>query len=113
MNTAIFIYLAEVMNNIGVICGLAGLFGLIGFAIFTAIYAFENNKYHCKNRTWIVPLVFIAISCFVPSKKTMYMMAGAVLGEKALESKMGQQLQQIVELKLDEEIAKLKKEATK
>lgn len=113
MNAAIFIYLAEVLGSIGSLCTLIGFVGLGCFVVYTINHASLNDEYHHKNWTWVVPLVFIAISCFVPSNKTMYLMAGAVLGEKVLESKTGQQLQQIVELKLDEEIAKIKKEVTK
>ena len=109
MTAAIYIYLAEVINNIGGFLVAAGFIGLTIYAVCTIVFFVEEDKYHGKNWTWIVPTVCIAISCLVPSTKTMYMMAGVVIGEKVLESKVGKQLQELIEYKLDEEIEKMKK----
>ena len=113
MNAAIFIYIAEVLNNIGVLLAIAGMVGMVVYVIYTLMYAAENDEYHNKHWLLIAPTVMLAICCFIPSSKTMYMMAGAVLGEQALESKVGQQLKEMLELKLDQELTKMKQETKK
>lgn len=113
MNAAIFIYFAEVLNNLGVLLAILGVGGFLISGIFTMVCYVENEKYHGRTWTLIVPTVCLAVSCFLPSSKTMYMMAGAVLGEQALESKVGQQLKEMLELKLDQELDKMKQEAKK
>lgn len=113
MTAAIFIYIAEVFNNIGVLLVIFGVIGILVYAAYTIGYATEYDKYHNKHWTLIAPITMIAVACFIPSSKTMYMMAGALLGEQALESKVGQQLKEMLELKLDQELAKMKKEASK
>jgi putative copper export protein len=108
MNAAIFFYFADVLSSIGVLLFTIGLCASIGGAFFTACYAAERGKYHGNNWIWVVAGVSFAICALIPSTKTMYMMAAAVLGEQALESKVGHQLKELVELKLDEELKKLK-----
>lgn len=113
MNAAIFIYIADVLSSLGVFLVITGIIGLIIAGCFTAFYAVEEQKYHGYNWVLIVPTVALVVACLIPSSKTMYMMAGAVLGEQALESKVGQQLKEMVELKLDQELVKMKQEAKK
>ena len=113
MTAAIFIYIADVLNSINALLNVVGILGVIGASIFTLCYALAEEKYHGQNWTFIVPTVCLAIAGFIPSSKTMYMMAGAVLGEQALESKVGQQLKEMLEIKLDQELAKMKQEAKK
>jgi hypothetical protein len=108
MNAALFFYFADVLNSIGVLLFTVGLCVSIGWAFFTFFYFLEDGKYHGMNWLWVVAGVSFAICALIPSTKTMYMMAAAVLGEQALESKVGQQLKELVELKLDEELKKLK-----
>jgi len=111
MNAALFFYFADVLSSIGLLLLVIGICAAGGGASFTACYAAERGKYHGKNWIWVVAGVSFAICALIPSTKTMYMMAAAVLGEQALESKVGQQLKELVELKLEEELNKLKGKA--
>lgn len=113
MTAAIFIYIADVLNSLGILLGILGVGGFIISGVFTMVCYVENEKYHGQNWAFIVPTIALAVACFIPSSKTMYMMAGAVLGEQALESKVGQQLKEMLELKLDQELDKMKQEAKK
>ena len=108
MNAAIFFYLSDVLNSISAICAIFSIIVLIGGAVYTGAYAMEYEKYHGRNWIWIWPGIALFIAALIPSQKTMYMMAASVLGEQALESKVGQQLKELVELKLEEELSKLK-----
>jgi len=113
MSAALFFYFAEVFNNIGGLAGVLGIVGLLIFGIATLVVGIDTNEYHGKNWAWIVPSVLLVFACFIPSSKTMYMMAGAVLTEKAIETKVGQQMIELLELKLENELKKAKEEITK
>ena len=113
MTAAIYIYLADVINNIGIFLSIIGFGGITIFGFITAVLLMHEEKYHGRDWGWIVPTVCLTIACFIPSSKTMYMMAGAVIGEQALESKVGQQLKEMLELKLEHELKKAKDELTK
>lgn len=108
MNAALYIYFANVLSNLGVFLAALGLSGLVGWGIFTLVYFIEYNKYHKKNWIAIWSIVLLAITVFVPSSKTMYMMAGALFGEKALESEIGQQTIELIKLNLQQELDKLR-----
>lgn len=108
MNAALFFYFADVLNSIGVLLFALGMIAVMLGGFFTLYWSVEKSAYHGKNWIWVVAGVSFAICALIPSTKTMYMMAAAVLGEQALESKVGQQLKELVELKLDEELKKLK-----
>lgn len=108
MNAAIFLYLADVIGNLNVFFASVSIIWLTCAIVFTGVCAVENGKYHNKNWIILAPLAILAASCFIPSSKTMYMMAGAVIGEQALESKAGQQIKEMLEFKLQQELDKMK-----
>ena len=113
MNAAIFLYLVDVLSSINAVCVLVGILLLIAYGIFTVIFFIENESYHNKNWPLTVAAVCLGIAALIPGKPTMYMMAASVVGEKALESEMGQQLQQMLKLKLEQEFEKMKAEVKK
>lgn len=111
MSAALFFYLADVIHSIRILLFTVGLIVAMVGAFFTLYYSVEKSKYHGKNWIWVVSIVSFSVCAIIPSTKTMYMMAAAVLGEQALESKVGQQLKELIELKIDEELSKLKEKA--
>jgi len=113
MNAALFFYFAEMLNNIGVLLSIIGVGGILLFGIMTLAILVNDERYHGKNWGWIIPSICLVITCFIPSSKTMYMMAGAVLTEKAIDTKVGQQIIDLLELKLDSELKKARDEITK
>jgi hypothetical protein len=108
MNVAEYIYYANVLKNLDIFLSLISFLMLVWAGIYTLYYLIENDKYHKQNYLIIAPLLLLFITIFIPSERTMYMMAGAAVGEKVIESKAGKQALEIIELKLDEEINKLK-----
>lgn len=110
MSAAFFIYLVEVLSGISVLAVILGIAGLIASFFYLVFYAIEYEKYHGKHWTLIAPMVAFLVAIVIPSSKTMYMMAGAVLAEKAIESEIGQQVLDVIKFKLDEELQKLKGE---
>jgi len=113
MNAAIFLYLVDVLSSINAVCVLVGILLLIAYAIFTVVFFIENEAYHNKNWPLTAAAVCLGIAALIPGKPTMYMMAASVVGEKALESEVGQQLQQMLKLKLEQEFEKMKAEVKK
>ena len=113
MNAAIFLYLVDVLQSISVIAVLVGIAFLIGYAVFTGIYVIEHEEYHGQQWPLVVIAVCFGVAALIPSSKTMYMMAAAVVGEKAIESDVGKQLQEMLKLKLEQEFNKMKDEVKK
>lgn len=113
MSAAIFLYLVDVLSSINVLCVLVGVVLLVAYAIFTSIFFVEYESYHHKSWPLAAAVVCLGIAALIPGKTTMYMMAASVVGEKALESEVGQQLQQMLKLKLEQEFEKMKDEVKK
>jgi hypothetical protein len=113
MNAALFFYFAEMLNNIGILLGIIGIGGIILFGMATIVVFANYDRYHGKDWAWIIPSICLVITCFIPSSKTMYIMAGAILTEKAIDTKVGQQIIDLLELKLDDELKKARDEITK
>ncbi len=117
-----FLYLADIVGNIGVVCGIvifvAGL-ASIGFLFMTAVNggAFASSKekeysaigYKYFKRCLLVLLISASIGSLLPNKNTMYAIAASEMGEEAVKSKIGQKSLQALEQWLDSQISKDKK----
>ena len=110
MELALFVYFA------GIVSKLSGLFVFIAIAsgisglICLAAVLFDNDKSYQKSvyiclTTWLCSAL---IATLLPSEKTMYLMAGAYTTQAVAQSTVGQKTVELIEQKLDEELAKLK-----
>jgi hypothetical protein len=116
MEAAFFVYLMDILANFGTTLGLVGFIGVLSTAAYSFIYLLgKSDRPDLKylNWPWIASGIAIVIACLIPSTKTMYLMVGLVYSEKALESSIGRKAMEVIELKIDEEIAKLKPVVTK
>jgi hypothetical protein len=97
---------------------LSGLPGLIGLGALLAVMPafFASFLGHDKGHpvfTWRVPAVYVgivlvtALSAFIPSKQTMYMMLGVKTTENVVETPLGKKLQQIIDAEVDGYLKKL------
>ena len=110
MNAAsMYIYLGSVLGALDTFLGLTGLIGVISWCLLTVFYFIEKDGYHGKNWILIWSVAVLAVTIFIPSTRTMYLMAGAVLGEKAIESEIGQQTFELIQLKLKEELDNMRR----
>lgn len=109
MELALFVYLAGVVGKVG------GVFVII--AIISAIITFVCGFIAVDvDKSFMKPFyislcacVFAAlIAALLPSEKTMYLMAGAYTTQAVAQSTVGQKTVELIEQKLDEELAKLK-----
>jgi len=62
---------------------------------------FKSRKKKAMNALFIGG-VFLISSSFIPSQKTIYMMAGATVAKQAMDSAIGKKVQNLIESKLDE-----------
>jgi len=109
MELALFVYLAGVVGNVG------GVF--VAIAIISAVIAFicgavAINADKSFIKPFYISLCVLLFSAFtaalLPSEKTMYLMAGAYTTQAVAQSTVGQKTVELIEQKLDEELAKLK-----
>ena len=127
MNILIILYLIEISNNINafITAGLAiaciVTLGLISHGLMEdkfdlesgdSDWAKERNKekqsyismYKIARNISIGFLIATAVTIFIPSKQTMYLMAGAYAAQ---ESGITQKILKVIDSKLDQEISKI------
>jgi hypothetical protein len=117
MSLVLIIYLAGVIASISKL--LVFIFG-ITLAVYIGYIIWHGSMYPTMKgiRVWPIVLILLAglTNSLLPSERTMWMMAGAYTGEKVMESTIGKQTLELIELKLAEELEVIKgkvKEKTK
>lgn len=137
MEAAIFFWLAGSIQGIigltgflGGITLLAGAIGLVTYLLFrdegefvftwkTETYTFKPSKVSLQVQSfwktgcsqfclWIGSLLLV-VSAILPSKDTMYLMAGGFMAQHVVMSDTAMKIKQIVDLHLDEQLKKLTK----
>ncbi len=116
MTLAFVVYLAGVITSLAKFlsfifvstCAFYALY-VIGYLLSNADYWHKRGKFH----SWPLAVILACgtIGAFLPSERTMWMMAGAYTGEKVMESTIGKQTVELIELKLAEELEVLKNKA--
>ena len=112
MNLVFIIYLAGVISNISILLGAT-----ISCAVFCYVMyiIWHGITYPTMKGIRVWPIVFILsaglINSLIPSERTMWMMAGAYTGQQIVESNIGKQTVELIELKLAEELEVLKNKA--
>lgn len=117
MSLVLIIYLAGVIASISKL--LVFVFG-ITLAYYISYVIWHGTIYPTMKgiRVWPIVLILFAglTNSLLPSERTMWMMAGAYTGQQIVESNIGKQTVELIELKLAEELEVLKgkaKEKTK
>ena len=114
MSIELFIYLASLFDELK-----PALQELIGFAIFiigcgfAVLYAFDytdeeilERRVRFKKYLLILLVSFLSIF-FIPSSKTMYLIAAARYGQESLQSDTAKKVKTILDDKLDEMLKNL------
>lgn len=115
MTLALLVYFAGVISSMSNFLGIVFVSTVVIYALYVFGYLIANES-NWKNRGKFYKWPFVLLICcgifkvFLPSEKTMWLMAGAYATEKVAESNIGKQTLELVELKLQEEINKLKGE---
>lgn len=107
-----FLYFADFavrFQFISALVMLTAAFGLgVTFILKTLEEPAKNSRSLVKGFA-IALIVSSSIFCLTPSKNTLYAIAASQLGEKAMESTIGQKTKQALELWIDSQIEGLKK----
>lgn len=110
MSLVFLIYLAGVITSIAKF--LSVIFFITGFVYFlySFIYVISSGEISDKFYKWPLAVILACgtIGAFLPSERTMWMMAGAYTGEKVMESTIGKQTMELIELKLAKELETIK-----
>ena len=109
MELALFVYLAGVTESIQTLFSLACVLGLIALPMCWVFL--HNEKQLNKFKTWWITVVISCgiISSFIPSEKTMYMMAGAYAAQTVAASSVASKTLELIESKIETELSNLKK----
>jgi FtsH-binding integral membrane protein len=113
MSLVFLIYLAGVITSIAKFLSVIFASTCIFYALYVVGYLLSNVDYwHKRGKFYSWPITVIlacgTIGAFLPSERTMWMMAGAYTGEKVMESNIGKQTLELIELKLAEELDVIK-----
>jgi fumarate reductase subunit C len=121
MSLVLIIYLAGVISSISKFLGFIFASTCVFYVLYVVGYLLSNADYWNKRGkfySWPIAVILACgtIGTLLPSERTMWMMAGAYTGEKVMESNIGKQTVELIELKLAEELETIKskvKEKTK
>lgn len=101
-NLSTLIYLAEILPNFGMLLGLLG-FSLLGLWLIVVITTgFYNDmsdiykrpkKDYPKIKGYLIPITLLfTVSILVPSKETIYLIAGSEAGEYVVSTPEAQEI---------------------
>lgn len=120
MEAMLFVYFANILPQISVAMTgtlIAGLFGLVFWIIFGGIalsdYSGSFNWKAYKKPIWIIgiPVVILAtLKPLIPDRDTVYLMAGAYVGQKVLTSEIAKDAYEIIGLEVNKILQEKKKE---
>ena len=85
---SIFLYLADILNSLNTFVAICGI-----LCLFVPFFAFlGQDEFNIENPgkcfKWCIPIAVFCflISCVIPDKKTMYMIAGVELTNSVMQS---------------------------
>lgn len=112
MSLAFIIYLAGVITSITSLLNFIFCITIFCYALYVIIHGCERPTIN-GIRVWPIALILTTglVNSLLPSERTMWMMAGAYTGQQIVESNIGKQTVELIELKLAEELEVLKNKA--
>lgn len=104
-----FIYLAGVAESVNFLSYFIGAFSCVcGPALYCASFTDDNLKMRQTGKSmFIIGITLAIVFAFVPSGRTIYMIAGVHYGKEAMQTETAQKVAKLLNDKLDAEIAKL------
>jgi len=91
-NLSWFIYLTQVVDNVGTAAAITLLLGGIGGLLIVPIFLsefFDCEPAFTKKVLWIYGAAMVLaamVACFTPSRQTMLLIAGSEMGERFVKS---------------------------
>ena len=110
MSLAFVIYLAGVITSLSKFTAFICATTYIIYGLYCSVYVVTEGQIDSKFRKWPLYVILSVglIGSLLPSERTMWMMAGAYTGQQVMESNIGKQTIELIELKLAEELELLK-----
>ena len=102
----LFIYLAGIIGDLKFVCGTLAFLSILGGAIATIVNSTYDDFPKGIGKYLKIPIIILSITSsliiFIPSKDTMYMMAGVYIGGQAVDTDEFKLVRQLVTNKLTE-----------
>lgn len=122
MELALFVYLAGLTNSLIVFSALIAVVSGIALIVYS-IYSMGVNieisghhryQKHRYQKRWVIGwILFVGLASLIPSERTLWLMAGAYGTQKVVQSEVGADVLEIINLKIKKELADMKKESGK
>ncbi len=98
-----FLYLADIANSLGAFFSISGLIMIVsGVILLIDKYIDDEEVRASKTLLFFITFIgamFFITSCFIPSEKTIYLIAGA---HELKSSDVSNKVEAVIEKKLDE-----------
>lgn len=111
MNLTLFIYLADVLDKVATISAVLSFFTGFGVAFLVILYLIarsDKREIHIAKGLFFglkvcgsIFAVSLPLALFVPSKNTMYLMAGGYAAQEVATSDVGVKVMTIINQELD------------
>jgi hypothetical protein len=111
MSLEMLMYMAGVSENLQNLIAAVAVCAFIGGGLFAIVGMIENEDRFRKfgSIALIGALVGGAFGTLLPSKETLYSIAGVQLAKEGLNSQIGQKIKHLIESKIDNAINEVKK----
>ncbi len=108
MSIELFLYLADVVPRFGNLAFLIAMISGIASGMGLAMFVVEDQEVGKSVVKIALPIaiLFVVVHVVIPSRQTMYLMAGASVAKEAVNSTTGQKVRQLVEQELDKLLEK-------
>ena len=104
---SLFLYLADISSGIVIILFIIGAISSLVILMYAIVCA--ESGYSFKFRYLLVPILPLIIAALIPSKSTMYLIAGSELGEVVVTSESGQEVLNDLKLAIRQQLKELQK----
>ena len=113
MSIELLIYVADLANRVPAIIIIAiavNIGALIVAGVNMADRYHDNSKTvdYCK-KIGRISAIIVMVCFFIPSQKTIYMIAGTSIGREVVQSDIGIKVKKIIESKLNDYVKELEK----
>lgn len=111
-NLSWFLYFAEIIPGLGALAGvvafLIALLGGVGFAFWTVLWLDKEAPRPYYGWYFLSLILFCIVSIAIPSKETIYLIAGSEIGEYAVQTPEAQEIMNDIHEVIKAQLQKLK-----
>ena len=113
MSIELLIYVADLANRVPaiIIIAVAVNIGALIVAGVNMVDRYHDNSKtvdYCK-KVGRISAIIVVVCFFIPSQKTIYMIAGTSIGREVVQSDIGIKVKKIIESKLNDYVKELEK----